>query len=254
MNSSNASESNGTAQTGLEYHAGLLPIALADVTTALGLDTQYKGSWRQRGGIGAFFTICRKWDRIEAAAAKHRYNFVDMVVEDDRPEGVMDDIRDLRRYLLLLEAWLHHHKNTPVDTTRNLAAAEEGIKLLGGSVRFVPHGIAWRHYSLNGTRVTAKVGGDLDAWCQEQNLPEWDMFNTDAKVPQVALEQCDKHIVLNDAGHITQLHCERAMDNGHKTHKDGVWEWGYNEQGKPMLVNGAGSALNPQDYEPENAS
>jgi hypothetical protein len=48
--------------------------------------------------------IARKWDRLEKFCEEHGYNIFNAMAEDDRGEGIIDDIRDLRRYLLLIEA------------------------------------------------------------------------------------------------------------------------------------------------------
>lgn len=64
-------------------------------------ETQYEGSWAKRGGVGAFFVTCRKWDRIESIAARHGYDAFWML--DQNAGDVQDDVRDLIGYLLL---WL----------------------------------------------------------------------------------------------------------------------------------------------------
>lgn len=65
----------------------------------------YGDSWCKRGGTGAFHVgLARKWDRIELQAKRHNYDIFEAIKQDRRPEGIMDDIRDLRRYLLLVEA------------------------------------------------------------------------------------------------------------------------------------------------------
>ena len=63
-------------------------------------------SWKQRGGVGAFMMLARKWDRLEKQVNEHGYDVFKAANEDQRPEGIMDDIRDLRRYLFLVEAEL----------------------------------------------------------------------------------------------------------------------------------------------------
>lgn len=78
----------------------------------------YGGSWKKRGGVGAFMMLARKWDRIEnvlskdilvlpeRGEARHQYDIFDHIVAD--PSGadstVLAEVRDLRRYLLLVEA------------------------------------------------------------------------------------------------------------------------------------------------------
>ena len=82
-------------------------------------DKEYGSSWKKRGGIGAFMMLCRKWDRIETQLAKvnhspgkiasglaERYDIFAHIIIDGRDEGLIDDVRDLRRYLALVEAEL----------------------------------------------------------------------------------------------------------------------------------------------------
>lgn len=62
----------------------------------------YGASWRKRGGVGAFMVLARKWDRIENICQGAGYDIF-MVCQHD-VGGILDDIQDLRRYLLLVEA------------------------------------------------------------------------------------------------------------------------------------------------------
>ena len=66
----------------------------------------YGNSWKSRGGVGAFMMLARKWDRMENRLAKHErpYDLFHAIATDPRAEGLIDDIRDLRRYLMLVEA------------------------------------------------------------------------------------------------------------------------------------------------------
>ena len=67
-------------------------------------EESYGDSWKQRGGVGAFMMLARKWDRIEKQVLGHHYDIFAAMDEDRRPEGLVDDISDLRRYLFLVEA------------------------------------------------------------------------------------------------------------------------------------------------------
>ena len=66
----------------------------------------YGDSWKKRGGVGAFMMLARKWDRIERAVSAPgvEYDIFECIEEDGRPVGIIDDIRDLRGYLMLVEA------------------------------------------------------------------------------------------------------------------------------------------------------
>ena len=51
--------------------------------------------------------LARKWDRIEnclSDRADEPYNIFHAMMKDLRDDGLLDDIRDLRRYLLLVES------------------------------------------------------------------------------------------------------------------------------------------------------
>ena len=64
----------------------------------------YGDSWCKRGGVGAFMMLARKWDRIENQC-KHESYDIFKAGEDsvNVRDGLLDDIADLRRYLLLVE-------------------------------------------------------------------------------------------------------------------------------------------------------
>ena len=81
-------------------------IAKSDADKLLVKEKEYDGSWKKRGGIGAFMMLARKWDRIEAQVTSHGYDVFKAFAADQRSEGIIDDIGDLRRYLLLVEAWI----------------------------------------------------------------------------------------------------------------------------------------------------
>lgn len=78
--------------------------AFADIRSLAKAHLSYGTSWKNRGGVGAFMMLARKWDRLENAVKKSGYDIFKAVEGDKRAEGIMDDIRDLRRYLLLVEA------------------------------------------------------------------------------------------------------------------------------------------------------
>jgi len=139
------------------HHLGFIEaVCDEDKAGLMKAEAQYKGSWKRRGGIGAYMMLCRKWDRIEnkieedtavtilgkktplrkawdyladkikgalgqkglygeqdlaeclgileATRLDERYDIFAKIAADDRAEGLIDDIRDLRRYLVLVEA------------------------------------------------------------------------------------------------------------------------------------------------------
>jgi hypothetical protein len=66
----------------------------------------YQGSWKKRGGIGAAMMMLRKIDRIEVMLKEVNYDvFKACSGSKSGDDGTMlAEIRDLRRYLLLIES------------------------------------------------------------------------------------------------------------------------------------------------------
>ena len=83
-------------------------IVLTDVDALEKAEESYGNSWRQRGGVGAFMMLARKWDRIENQVQAENYDIFSSYKKDTRQEGILDDIQDLRRYLLLVEEYLQN--------------------------------------------------------------------------------------------------------------------------------------------------
>jgi len=80
-------------------------IAKTDIEQLKEKDEAYGSSWKKRGGAGAFHQgLARKWDRIEIQAEKHEYDIFLAIEKDSRTESILDDIGDLRRYLMLVES------------------------------------------------------------------------------------------------------------------------------------------------------
>ena len=79
-------------------------LAIQDAEKLHIAEQSYGNSWKQRGGVGAFMMAARKWDRLEKQVNEHNYDIFKAMEADQRPEGILDDIRDLRRYLFLIDA------------------------------------------------------------------------------------------------------------------------------------------------------
>ncbi len=91
----------GLSDTTLE----VIQLAQEDTQSLHRAEASYGDSWRKRGGVGAYMMLARKWDRLELQVEQHGYDVFKAVAQDQRQEGIIDDIRDLRRYLFLVEAW-----------------------------------------------------------------------------------------------------------------------------------------------------
>lgn len=82
-------------------------ISSRDVETLVHKERTYGGSWKKRGGVGAFMMLARKMDRIELISERAGYDIF-AVIENDGLGGedgeLLAEIRDLRCYLILVEA------------------------------------------------------------------------------------------------------------------------------------------------------
>ena len=93
-----------TLDSGDRFLALLPVIAQEDVEGLTEAAKSYGDSWKCRGGVGAFMMAARKWDRLERRVRQKAWDIFAAIFEDQRREGVIDDVRDLRRYLMLFEA------------------------------------------------------------------------------------------------------------------------------------------------------
>lgn len=101
------------------YHRYLDVIAEEDVRFLKVKDTSYGGSWAQRGGVGAFMMWARKWDRLEnmCRTFSSAYDIFKLVAsqQGDADGTAIAEIRDLRRYLLITEAYLVHYGHVHIE-------------------------------------------------------------------------------------------------------------------------------------------
>ena len=118
-------------------HMDLLPKVLeSDLKALIKAEKNYGSSWKKRGGVGAFMMLARKWDRLELQVKNCNWDIFIAHAIDNRDEGIIDDIRDLRRYLLLVEAQIEStlEKNQDKDPTLGYGAGhKESIPFLHAS-------------------------------------------------------------------------------------------------------------------------
>lgn len=110
--------------SGRGYLDQLEPISSADVANIEEKERAYGSSWKRRGGIGAFMMLARKFDRIEQRVAAEvpgaqKHNLFQHIQADRRAEPLLDDIRDLRRYLILVEAEMAARGVIEIGTARD---------------------------------------------------------------------------------------------------------------------------------------
>ena len=95
-------------------------VTTSDVHKLHEAEKSYGNSWKQRGGVGAFMMLARKWDRLEKQVKECNYDIFNAVHIDRREEGILDDIGDLRRYLALVEAEVTRKYNSPEDNAADM--------------------------------------------------------------------------------------------------------------------------------------
>lgn len=121
---------DGARNTSRDFLDFLGPIAAFDVATIEVKERAYGDSWKRNGGIGAFMIFARKWDRIKMRVTTElepqdglpgagRDNILEHIAADRRSEPVLDDVRDLRQFLLLVEAEMAARGVVQVGTARD---------------------------------------------------------------------------------------------------------------------------------------
>lgn len=129
-----------TEDSGNDYLTYLEAIASDDAKGLLKGHESYGNSWKSRGGVGAFMNLARKWDRLDKLMAEtpgangDRFDIFAHIEKDPRVEGALDDVRDLRRYLLLVEAELTARGIVGLGTHRDNQGQDsaESFPLVGG--------------------------------------------------------------------------------------------------------------------------
>lgn len=119
--------------TYFKYRDHIPTITTEDAQRVYEKDVEYGGSWKRRGGIGAFMMLARKWDRIEEAVEVRGedgqvagyHDLLALATNDQRKEGLLDDIVDLRRYLILVEAEVRVRRE--VAALRHYVSCNDGI-------------------------------------------------------------------------------------------------------------------------------
>ena len=166
----------------------LSEVAEADVRAVLEAEKQYGSSWKRRGGVGAFMMLARKWDRLEgalrpddvregcAAGPCAPWDIFGALEADRREEGILDDIRDLRRYLMLVESEMLARAHEEVALERPVRACPEDRhpRNLTDYEHQVIEKRLLQSGSMEGVRVTElyreSVGGTVHPWSM---LPEY---------------------------------------------------------------------------------
>lgn len=103
----------------------MLAIAQKDLDALKRAEESYGDSWRRRGGVGAFMMLARKFDRIEHQSEKHGWDIFEAGEAFKGEAGLLDDIRDLRRYLILVEDFVLQTDNKEEEEWDYSTGSEE---------------------------------------------------------------------------------------------------------------------------------
>lgn len=73
----------------------------------------YADSWKKRGGPGAWFTTVRPWDRLEHIVRSFDGDIFRAIESDPTGQdgSALACIRDVRNYLILIEAEMEARRN-----------------------------------------------------------------------------------------------------------------------------------------------
>lgn len=112
----------------------LYKVAGEDVEGLLVGEVEYDRSWIAHDGVGAFFTLIRGLHRLEAICKTKpkegdRYDIFQHVLESPPNSGALDAMRDIRRYLLNVEAELTRRGHKLPRQRHNIIAGENKKKL-----------------------------------------------------------------------------------------------------------------------------
>lgn len=88
----------------LNLNDAAVSVVEADIAGLRAAEKNYGDSWKKRGGVGAYMMLARKADRLIQVMPRYGSDLLRALKEDTRAEGVIDDLRDLRRYIMLIQA------------------------------------------------------------------------------------------------------------------------------------------------------
>lgn len=99
------------------YLGNLDEVCKEDIIALIEAEKHYGDSWKKRGGVGAFMMLARKWDRLENQLKSEGYDILEAIEKDglNKKDGILDDVQDLRRYLILVEAELLARTKQPAS-------------------------------------------------------------------------------------------------------------------------------------------
>lgn len=125
-----ARAAKGVPDSGRGFLEHVPAVVVADIATIEAKEKSHGASWKKSGGASAFMIFARKWDRIKARVtqsipatadtpAATAENILEHIPADRRVEPLLSDIRDLRQYLMLVEAEMAARGAVQVGTARD---------------------------------------------------------------------------------------------------------------------------------------
>lgn len=106
----------------LSYLNYMRNVVEEDVRLLYVKEKSYGSSWKKRGGVGAFMMLARKWDRIENLLDQQTPSYDVFKGIEYNTSGddstILAEVRDLRRYLILVEAEMMSRGNVRPTATR----------------------------------------------------------------------------------------------------------------------------------------
>jgi hypothetical protein len=95
------------------------------VDLAIKKDSEYGASWCKRGGIGAWFTTVRKFDRMRTQLANKEMDIWDVSDKEGTTESLEETILDAINYLLLILEKRHAIAKSSIDKGAEIFREEE---------------------------------------------------------------------------------------------------------------------------------
>lgn len=196
----------------MRYMDSLEEIALEGVQLIREKTATYGDSWKRRGGQGAWFTTVRPWDRLEGIVHRHGGDVIAAVLAD--PTGAdgsaLACIRDLRNYLLLIEA--HASVLTMDAGNKTIDLIRSPLEVLVDRAR--EHDPAHEHERR--VRVLRDTYGYTVHSCQFMSPREigWTFVPPGGKIPSTSIRKLWPHATAEEAWQAAWEHVGSTLDEG----------------------------------------
>ena len=174
-------ESADDGGAGSGYLGFLRAIGDSDVAGLIKAEQSYGDSWKARGGFDTYHMLTRKWNRLEErvraeTSGANPYDIFAHIAANRAADGVIDDVRDLRRYLILVEAEVAARaakgvadsgrgflEFVPGVVAADIATIEEKEKSHGASWKKSGGGAAFMIFARKWDRIKARVSVSVPA-------------------------------------------------------------------------------------------